>query len=175
MEVEIRPRTFSLVLIVGAVAVLTLLGYQASPRDETGRPVLLLPDVRAVELYRRSAVRWAGEWQEIEVSLAEVLTDDGQQLLRRSREAQRAFDRAVALALQVDGTEAPSALLGLQEQAMANGDAHIQASVAVARWLSAPTDENWVAAEAALEAARTAQAAFSINEWVAPTVATETP
>jgi hypothetical protein len=175
MEVEIRPRTFSLVLIVSTIAVLTLLGYQASPRDETGRPVLLLPDVRAVELYRRSAVRWTGQWQEIGASLAEVLTEDGQQLLPRSREAQRAFDRAVALALQVDGTEAPSALLGLHEQAMANSDAHIQASAAVARWLSAPTEENRVAAEAALEAADTAQAAFASNEWVAPTIATETP
>jgi hypothetical protein len=168
MEIEIRPRTFSMALIVSTVTVLTLLGYQASPRDEAGRPVLLLPDVRAVELYRRSAVRWANEWQAIGASLEQVVTEDDHQLLLRSREAQRAFDLAVALAQEVDGTEAPSALLGLHEQAVANGDAHIQAGAAVARWLSAPTDEHRAAAETALGNASAAQAAFASSEWIAP-------
>ena len=167
MEIEIRPRTFSMALIVSTVAVLALLGYHASPRDEAGRPVLLLPDVRAVELYRRNAVRWANEWREIEAGLEQVLADDSQQLLSRSREAQRAFDQAVALAQEVDGTEAPSALLGLHEQAVANGDAHIQAGAAVARWLSAPTDEHRAAAQTALANASAAQAAFSASEWIA--------
>lgn len=175
MEIEIRPGTFALVLIVCTVTVLTLLGYHASPRDETGRPVLLLPDVRAVDLYRRNAVRWANEWQAIEDNLEQVLTEDGRQLLLRSRQAQRAFDQAVALAQEVDGTEAPSALLGLHEQAVANSDAHIQAGAAIARWLSAPTSENRVAAETALAGASASQATFASSEWIAPASQADTP
>lgn len=175
MEIEIRPGAFSLVLAVSAILVLTLLGHQSSPRDEAGRPVLLLPDVRAVELYRRSAVRWASEWQAIGANLEQILTEDGQQLLTRSRQAQRAFDQAVALAQEVDGTEAPSALLGLQEQAVANSNAHIEASAAIARWLSAPSDENRAAAEAALANARATLTAFTASEWIVPATEIATP
>ncbi|MCC7358080.1 MAG: hypothetical protein IT317_01285 [Anaerolineales bacterium] len=175
MEIEIRPGTFTMVLAVSAIFLLTLLGYQSSPRDEAGRPVLLLPDVRAVELYRRSAVGWANEWKSMSADLEQILSDADVQLLTRSRQAQRVFDRAVALAQEVDGTEAPSALLGLHEQAASNSNAQIEASAAIARWLSAPTDENRAAADAALANANAALAVLEANDWIAPASEVNTP
>jgi hypothetical protein len=175
MEIEIRPGAFSMVLVVTAIVLLTLVGYQSSPIDEAGHPVLLLPDVRAVELYRRNAVRWASEWKAMSADLEQVFSDDDLQLLTRSRQAQRAFDRAVALAQEVDGTEAPSALLGLQEQATANSNTYIEASATLARWLSAPTDENRAAAEMALANARAVLAVLEANEWITPANEVGTP
>lgn len=175
MEIEIRPGAFSLALAVIAIALLALLGYRVSPRDEAGHPVLLLPDVREVERYRRGAVHWVNEWNAIAADLDQVLAVGDAPLLTRSRQAQRAFDRAMALAQEVDGTEAPSALLGLREQAALNSSAYVAATAAAARWLSAPTDENRATAEAVLIQAKAALAAMEANEWLAPADEAETP
>ena len=168
MEIEIRPGPFSLVLAVSALVILALVGYQASPRDAGGRPVLLLPDVRAVERYRREVVHWVTAWQAIDAALTQVLTTTDPDLLARSRQAQRAFDRAVLLAQAVDGTEAPPALLGLQELSVANGTGYLEAGAAMTRWLSVPSDENRMAAEEALGRASAALAALGMNAWISP-------
>ena len=157
-----------MVLAVSAVVVLAVVGYQASPRDAVGRPVLLLPDVRAVELYRRDVVHWVTEWQAIDENLTQVMANTDTDLLSRSRQAQRAFDRAVVLAQDVDGTEAPPALLGLQELSVANGNGYIDAGAAITRWLSVPSDENRVDAEEALGRASAVLAALGTNEWIMP-------
>lgn len=170
MEIEIRPGAFSMVLAVSAIVVLAAVGYQASPRDAVGRPVLLLPDVRAVELYRRDVVHWVAEWQAIDEDLTQIMATTDTDLLSRSRKAQRAFDRAVVLAQDVDGTESPPALLGLQELSVANSNGYIEAGAAITRWLSAPSDENWIAAEEALSRASAALATLGGNEWIMPAV-----
>ena len=65
MEIEIRrdwltvlPRLAGLATVVTVLTLLVVLGYMVSPRTADGRPVLLLPDVRAVENYRRQAATW---------------------------------------------------------------------------------------------------------------------
>jgi hypothetical protein len=130
--------------------------------------VLLLPDVRAVELYRRDAIGWTDEWRVISQDLEEVLANDDMSLLARSRQAQRAFDRAVALARDVDAAEAPPALLGLHELSVSTSGAYVEAGAAIARWLSAPSDENQVAAEEALANANAALSAIETNAWIGP-------
>jgi hypothetical protein len=170
MEIEVRPRVFTMALAVITVVCLTAIGYQASPRDETGRPILLLPDVRAVELYRRAATGWVEDWRALADELALVVAEDGVSLLTRSRQAQRVFDRAVALTREVDATEAPPALLGLQDLASRTSNNFVEASAAIARWLSAPSSENRTAAEEALGHARTALAELEANEWITPAV-----
>lgn len=151
-------------LLVGAWA---LVGWRASPRAEDGRPVLLLPAVRAVEAYRREAVRWSAEWQALEHDLGALLAAPETDLLSLGRNAERHFERAVSLAADVDSTAAPPAMLGLEEQAARVAAAYVDAAVAVARWVSAPTDANRAAAEQTVASAGGALAELRGNAWVA--------
>lgn len=167
MEVVIRPRAFVPAVIVTGLAVLGALGYYGSPRDNVGRPVLLMPDVRAVEVYRRTVIRWVHSWQILADDLNQALHADDGELLARSRSAQSAFNRAMTLVQEVDATNAPAALLGLHELTVTSGSAQLEAGTAVLRWLSAPTDENHTMAEAALAQASGALKVLEASEWVA--------
>ncbi len=166
MEVQIRPRALLGTLSAIVVVALPILGSAVSPRDDEGRPVLLLPDVRAVELYRRQVMGWASNWAGVEETLNEVLSGDETQLLALSRKAQRAFEQSVALARDVDASESPPALIGLRDLTTQIAAEHVEASIAVARWLSAPSAENRAAAEEAVAVARNSLAALRSNEWV---------
>jgi hypothetical protein len=167
MELVIRPRAFVPAVIVTGLVVLGALGYSGSPRGKTGRPILLLPDVRAVEVYRRAVVRWVHTWQILADDLNQALHADDGELLSRSRAAQSAFNRAVTLVQEVDATNAPAALLGLHELTVTSGAAQLEAGAAVLRWLSAPTEENYKNAEAALAQASGALKVLEASEWVA--------
>jgi hypothetical protein len=166
MEVEIRPGALLATLTIAVVMLLPVLGFAVSPRDADGRPVLLLPDVRAVELYRCQVTSWVSNWTGVDESLNEVLSGDVTQLLALSRRAQRAFEQSAALAQDVDASESPPALLGLRDLSIQVAADYVGASVAVARWLSAPSPENRVAAEEAVAAAGEGLAAVQANEWV---------
>lgn len=167
MEVVIRPRAFVPAALFTGLVVLGALGYYGSPHGKTGRPVLLMPDVRAVEVYRRTVVRWVHSWQILADDLNQALHADDGELLARSRTAQSAFNRAVALVEEVDATNAPAALLGLHELTVTSSAAQLEAGAAVLRWLSAPTAENHTTAEAALTQASRALKVLEESEWVA--------
>lgn len=167
MEIEIRRETATTIVVSLLLLIFGLIGYAASPRDDAGRPVLLLPDVRAVEEYRRSVSGWAERWRALDTSLQEIVAGDANSdLLAVSRKAQRTFEQTVALAREVDAAESPASLLGLREQASASALAYVEASVAVARWVSAPSVENRDAAQQALVGAGRALSALEQNEWV---------
>ena len=174
MEIEIRrdwltilPRLASLAAVLMVLTLLTGLGYVASPRTADGRPVLLLPDVRAVEIYRRQAVTWLQAWQVLDMALGQSLSAaDTTGLLDRSRQAQSDFASAIDLARTVDGTEAPPALLGLHDQTAATAQAYVDATVALNRWLSAPSSDNRAAADQAYRAARDNLTQLAANAWL---------
>ena len=54
---EDKLQKFGLILL-GFAVLFTIIGAFVSPLDEQGKPVLLLPEVKAVEDYRRSAQTW---------------------------------------------------------------------------------------------------------------------
>lgn len=88
MEIEIRRETTATIVISLLLLVFGLIGYAASPLDDVGRPVLLLPDVRAVEEYRRSVSGWAERWRALDTSLQEIVAGDANSdLLAVSRKA----------------------------------------------------------------------------------------
>ena len=145
------------------------LGYGVSPRAADGRPLLLLPDVRAVEIYRRQAVAWRQAWQALDAEIGQTLrasAPDTAGLLDRSRQAQTDFGTAIELARAVDGTEAPPALLGLHEQTAGTAQAYVDATVALNRWLSAPTAENRAVADQACQRASDTLTQLAANAWL---------
>ncbi len=166
MEIEIRREWLWALVIVAALVVLGGIGYAVSPRDEAGRPRLLLPGVRAVETYRRQVVEWAQDWHELDGHLRALLETTDTDLLTQSQQAQSSFEQAVELARRVEQTEAPPALLGLREQAAQAATAYVDASAAINRWLSAPSGENRTAAQEIYRQASEALARLESNEWI---------
>jgi|CXWL01.1.fsa_nt_gi hypothetical protein len=167
MEVEVRRD----VLLTTAVAVLLTLfgatGYVVSPRGDEGRPVLLWPDVRAVEQYRRTVTDWAAQWRELNSDLRNIVkAEEGRELLSTSRDSQHAFEQAAAMEHEAEATEAPASLIGLHDQATAAALAYVNASVAVARWVSAPSADNRAAVELAITDAEDKLASLEANEWL---------
>ena len=176
MEIEVKRTSLAWLGVITALALLGLAGYVVSPRDAAGRPRLYLQDVRAVETYRASAADWAGAWRILDTTLGGVLASSQTDLLQQSRQAQGAFDRAVDLASQVDGQDAPPTLVGLREQALAAATRYTDAAIAVNRWLSAPSPDNLSAAQVRLAEARAALASLEANQWlIQPGAATATP
>lgn len=174
MEIELHPDWLRrLPRLIGLAAGITLavllfgLGYSVSPRAADGRPVLLLPDVRAVEIYRRQSVTWLQAWQALDTELGQIVSGpDTASLLDRSRQAQVDFGTAIDLARAVDGTDAPPALLGLHDQVAGTAQAYVDASVALNRWLSAPSPENRAAADQAYQTAKNNLAGLAANAWL---------
>ena len=81
MEIEVRRGT-ALGLIAGILlAYLGVTGYLSSPHDMAGRPVLLLPEVRAVEHYRKLEGIWVVEWRGLDKNVAGILHNGGTRLL----------------------------------------------------------------------------------------------
>ena len=176
LEIEIRRDRLTvmppLLATLAALALLALLyglGDLVSPRTPDGRPVLFLPDVRAVEVYRRQAVAWALAWRDLDAGLRAVLDTPETGLLEQSRQAQGGFERAIQLARAVEAAEAPPTLLGLHDQVVLTAQGYVDTSVALNRWLSAPSLENRAVADQAYQTASGQLAQLEANAWLQPT------
>jgi hypothetical protein len=166
--VEIEVRRTTMTGLIGTVVLMYFVaaGYFSSPRDGTGRPILLLPEVRAVEHYRRLVFAWDTAWQDLDKAISTILRSDKAQLLVTSEQAQAAVDDAASLAKKVDATDAPSALVGLKDLTSQTAGDYAAASTSAARWLSAPSGANQTAATAALNKARTDRQQLEANAWL---------
>ena len=167
--VKVLPRLLGVTVFLVVTAGLYGLGDVVSPRTPDGRPVLLLPDVRAVEVYRRQAVAWLQAWRNLDTGLQSVLNAPDSGLLEQSRKAQGSFEAAIQLARAVDAAEAPPTLLGLHDQVAQTATAYVDASVALNRWLSAPSPENRAVADQAYQVAAATLAQVEANAWLQPT------
>lgn len=164
MRIEIGRRRLALLLAAAVFTAAAVLGLTVSPRDAAGRPVLLLPGVRQIERYRDQAREWRSAWQRLSLDLHALPA--GPDLLAASQAAQAAVGRAQQLAAAVDGEAPPPALIGLHDQALAAAQAFTAASLAGARWLSAPTPQNRAGLSASLQAADSALSILADNPWL---------
>lgn len=165
MELELpRPVAAGLIFIV-VLVLCGAVGYSVSPRTGEGRPILLSPDVRAIESYRRESLGWVAEWQRQADTLRAVLEDEGD-LFAVSQQAQGAFIQATELASEVEAVDPPASLIGLSEQITETANAFSSASLSVARWVSAPSAENKMNAENELAVAEHLLSKLQANEWM---------
>ncbi len=167
-DIEIRLDYLGVALAGLLCIALVVIGWVASPQNSEGRPLLLSPDVRAVEAYRRNAKAWAEDWQALDAALNNILNNEGVggELLTTSRLAQDSFESAMRLSRNVESADAPAPLIGLHDQAMAIAEAYVQASLAAARWVSAPTPDHEKAAQDTLAAATSRLQELLQNEWI---------
>jgi len=142
------------------------LGWLASPRDAQGHPLLLLPDVKAVEDYRRAATYNAAGLRLLDGEIAALLQGSSPDLFTKSSQAQAAFEHALAIAQKIDVQSAPPALAGLREASAQTASTYLEASRLALRWVSLPQEPNRTAAEKELTQAQQELETLEESQWL---------
>lgn len=156
------------IIILCLVMLLSIVGFFVSPRDGEGKPILLSPEVKAMEDYRRSAQYWMDQLRALDGEIAGLLqTDRDGDLFTQSRQAQQMLEHAVDLAKQVDQTQTPAAALGYHEQMYTATITYLEAARSGMRWVSAPEQARKDEALAKLDQARAARNTLENNAWMA--------
>lgn len=154
------------VLVIPAIALLILVGWHASPRNEDGRPLLLLPDTKAVEEYRRLVVVWSNELRLVDGEITAILANDTTDLFGQSRRAQRAFEHILEISQEIDRHEAPPTMMGLRESLNNASAAYLESSRLTLRWLSLPEQANMEQAQQVLSDARSNLHDLESSQWL---------
>ena len=153
-------------LVILALLVLLAIGGIASPRNEEGRPLLLLPDVKAVNDYRQLARDADKELRLVDGKIAATLGGNVDDLFGQTRRAQEAFEHILRISEQLDQQDAPPALVGLKGDLNQTAMSYLEAARLTLRWLSTPTQENSEQAQAKLTEARTSLTELEKSQWL---------
>ena len=163
---EERLQRMGIILLV-AIILFAAIGAFTSPRDESGKPVLLLPEVKAFEDYRRSAQSWLEQMMLLDAEIAGVLSEQASgDLFTRSRQAQQMLQRAVNLAKGIDQAKVPAAAAGIHDQLSEAGLHYLDSARLTMRWVGAPEEATRAAIEEKLEQSRNARSALQENQWL---------
>lgn len=145
------------------------IGVFTSPRDQANRPILLLPDAKAVEDYRNSVSNWHGRMRALDAEIATILSGKfGSDLFAKSREAQKVMDAAIRLAQEIDRREVPTAAHPARAMLIQSASAYLEAARAMLQWVTAPTEANLAQAELSLSRARSSLTELEQSEWIPP-------
>lgn len=151
------------------IAVLfSIIGFFVTPVDDLGKPILLLPDVKAVEDYRQTGSSWVSELKELDAEISNILVETNTgDLFSRSRAAQTALQHAVSLAKRIDQSEVPAVGMRIHEQFIDVSIGYLDAARYAMQWISAPQDDIRTNALLSLEQARGILAELEKNQWIA--------
>ena len=174
IRLRVSRRTFRVVAwcILASVLLFGLyfLGRAVTPLDSTGYLQVLSPSLRAAEMYRAQAQKWAVQLAAIDhrltVLLAEETTSDPTELYDQSQEMQEIGEGAADLAQKIAIAEVPVAMVGLREQAEAASNVYLEAALLTARWLSAPSEDGRTEALNALVLARELRITLEGSRWL---------
>jgi hypothetical protein len=147
-------------------SLLIVIGAFSSPRDVHGKPLLLLPDVKAVEDYRRSIGSAIAGMQLLDGEIAALLAGRNTDLFSQSRQAQAAFEHALRIAQEVDVQTAPPVLDSLRGSATTTASAYLDTARLALVWVSLPEEDNHTTAENSLAQARQQLETLEENKWL---------
>lgn len=151
------------------IVLLTVLGWLSSPIDRTtGRPLLLVPEVKAVHDYQANARSWIDRFALLDAEVSGLLTQPTGDLFSRSSQANHTVESAVVLTQTIDRTAAPLSLTSLHQAFVSASLAYLEAARSALVWVSTPSEEKLVAAKANLETARMQVKQLSQSEWLQP-------
>ena len=152
MEIEFsRPALAALTVLV-VTAALVVLGRAVTPSTGNGDLLVLSPAYVATVRYLKAAQGRLDRLAEVDADLVRVLEAQGN-IYTQGRDAERAFEKALATAREIEQRRAPLSLATLQTALSHAAGAYVQAARAALLWVSAPTAENRQAVDAALEMA----------------------
>ena len=153
-------------VVVLAIISLITLGWAVSPRNDQGRPLLLLADVKAVEDYRRLAGHTANELGLIDGEISTTLAGDKVDLFGQTRNAQNAFEHVLKVTQDIDQSEAPPALTGLRDELNQVSLAYLEAARLTLLWVSVPDQKNSDQAQQKLSEARKGLSDLENSQWL---------
>ena len=153
-------------LVILAMLVLLAIGGIASPRNEDGRPLLLLPDVRSVEDYRRLAREMDKQLLLVDGKIAATLGGNVDDLFDQTRRAQDAFEQILHISEELDRQDAPPALMGLKDDLNQTAISYLEATRLTLRWLSIPNQTNSEEAQAKLTDAQAKLTELEKSQWL---------
>lgn len=145
---------------------LTFLGYQISPQNEDGKPILLSPRVAQIANYQRQVRTWASELGQIQAGLDTLLSSSPVDLLALDSQVSIYYGQLIRLHEEVDGTQAPPTLTALHDAVVDALNACLDAAASTATWVSAPTGSNQSLALDALQKASDLLKLVDQNPWV---------
>jgi hypothetical protein len=154
MEVEFSHSTLYAVGTAAILALLAFLGGAVTPVDGDGQPLVLSPAYVATVRYLKTAQGWLDRIDQVDADLVEVMEAQGN-IYTQGRDAERAFEQALSIAMEVERGKAPLALASLQAALTRSAHACVQAARAALLQVSAPSAENRQAVDEAVDAART--------------------
>ena len=153
-------------LVVLALLVLLAIGGIASPRNEDGRPLLLLPDVRSVEDYRRLAREMDKQLLLVDGKIAATLGGNTDDLFDQTRRAQDAFEQILHISEELDRQDAPPALVGLKDDLNQTAISYLEVARLTLQWLSTPNQANSEQAQAKLVDAQAKLTELEKSQWL---------
>jgi len=163
---EEKLRKFGWILL-GLTILFTIIGMFVSPLDKQGKPVLFLPEVKALEDYRRSAQNWLSELSILDGEIALVLSTEQQgDLFSQSRAAQQTLQHAFELVQNVDRTRVPPIGMGLQEQILSTSMSYLETARSALHWVSLPEESNLEQAIQQLADSRLLKSDLESNPWM---------
>ena len=163
---EERLQQAGIILLILAV-VFSAIGYLTSPLDNTGKPVLLLPEEKAFEDYRRSASDWLAQMNSLDAEITELLSDkNAGDLFTQSRHAQDMLQHAVDLNQEIDQVGVPAAASGIHQEIYNTSIAYLNVARLTLQWVSAPEDGKKEEIYTQLEQARGLKTTLEKNQWV---------
>ena len=156
-------------LVVLALLLLLAIGGIASPRNEDGRPLLLLQDVKSVEDYRRLAREADKQLLLVDGKITATLGGNVDDLFGQTRRAQEAFEQILRISEELDRQDAPPALVGLREDLNQTAINYLEVTRLTLRWLSIPNQANSTQAQAKLAEARVRLTELEKSQWLQTT------
>jgi hypothetical protein len=156
-------------LVVLALLVLLAIGGIASPRNKDGRSLLLLPDVKSVEDYRRLARETDKQLLLVDGKIAATLGGNVDDLFGQTRRAQEAFEQILRISEELDQQNAPPALVGLKDDMNQTAMQYLESARLTLRWLSIPTQANSEQAQVKLAEARMSFTELEKSQWLQTT------
>jgi len=152
MELEFSRSTLYAVGAVIALALLAFLGRAVTPIAGDGHPLVLSPAYVATVRYLKTAQAWLDRIAQLDADLTDVIDAQGN-IYTQGRDAERAFEKALSIAREVEQGKAPPSLASLQATLTRSARACVQAARAALLYVSAPSAENRLALDEALDAA----------------------
>ena len=154
MELEVPRGTAYTAAAAFFVAILVLLGWTVTPVDAANEPLVLSPAYVATMRYLKTAQGWLEALQHVDADLVETMEEAGN-LYRQGRDAEKAFERVLVIAREIEQDKTPPSLMALQSAIDQSASVYVQTARSVLVYVSAPSEENQQIVIQGLETART--------------------
>ena len=154
------------ILMLVLTIIFSAIGYFASPHDETGKPILLLPEVKQIESFRRSSLQWIEDFHALDSQITTVAANQKEDLFSQSSEAQSTLQLAVKLAQEIDRTSYPPSAVSLHESLASTSLSYLEAARSMMIWVGAPEEPKKVQMNENLSLARKSLETLEKSKWL---------